>query len=200
VAINGVMIFGNSDANNLDAYLNEGVSFDTCGGHPQQQGVYHYHAETSAGCVYTDVKGQHSPLFGWMFDGVPIYGVYGDNGAYPTNLDVCNGHIDTTYPFYHYHVTANMTYPYTVNCLKGCISNTVNTLLNSAATACTPQATQYDYSSLRMLLVDGNNTTTNSTTTVSLTTTASPHKNAGIVTRGLTTAIIVTFLAMLLQL
>jgi hypothetical protein len=34
----------------------------------------------------------------------------GDNGALPQNLDECNGHVDQSYPYYHYHSTS--TYPY----------------------------------------------------------------------------------------
>ena len=38
-------------------------------------GTYHYHTEPKRpSCVYTDVSGQHSPLFGFMIDGIPIYG------------------------------------------------------------------------------------------------------------------------------
>ena len=32
IAVNGAALFGNSDANNLDAFQNEGSTFDTCGG------------------------------------------------------------------------------------------------------------------------------------------------------------------------
>jgi len=70
-----------------NALTYEGSSFDTCGGHPDQCGNYHYHAQTKPGCVYNDTTGKHSPLFGLMFDGVPIYGTLGDNGVVPTNLD-----------------------------------------------------------------------------------------------------------------
>lgn len=29
------------------------------------------------------------------------YGPLGDDGVVPTDLDVCGGHTDDTYPFYH---------------------------------------------------------------------------------------------------
>ena len=115
----------------------------------QDMGIYHYHNEPGPGCVYTDVKNQHSPLFAVMYDGVPLYGVYGDNGIAPTNLDECNGHVDTSHNYYHYHLPANLTYPYTVNCLKGCLDNTVPKVTGEACNAAT---TQYDYSSLKTQL------------------------------------------------
>ncbi len=37
-AVNGVAIFGNSDADGNNAWLYEGCSFDNCGGHPNQDG------------------------------------------------------------------------------------------------------------------------------------------------------------------
>ncbi len=37
-AVNGVAIFGNSDADGNNAWLYEGSSFDNCGGHPEGDG------------------------------------------------------------------------------------------------------------------------------------------------------------------
>jgi hypothetical protein len=127
-------------------------SFDQCRGHASPSptgGLYHYHAEPAPGCVYTDVNGQHSPLFAVMYDGVPLYGVKGDNGVIPTDLDECNGHNDTTHGYYHYHLQANLTYPYTINCLKGCLSNTVPLI---SGEACNAAPTQYNYDSLKTQL------------------------------------------------
>lgn len=183
MAINGVPLYGNADAANRDAYVFEGPTFDQCRGHASpsasgdsRKGIYHYHTNPAPGCVYTDVSGLHSPLFGIMFDGVPIYGKYGDNGILPTNLDECNGHVDTTCPFYHYHVTSNLTYPYLTNCLKGCLNGTTaisdqfvpmtmdkngNMIRDISQNpmppppqkpnilACNPQSKQYDYSPLK---------------------------------------------------
>jgi hypothetical protein len=158
IAINGVAIFGNADADNRDAYVYESMTFDTCRGHPQQQGVYHYHAEPAKGCVYTDTAGQHSPLFGYMFDSIPIFGVYGDNGTVPKDLDICNGHVDKAYPFYHYHISANLTYPYLVNCFMGCVTSSNSNNLDKVAATCTAASTQYDYSSLRYAMITNNST------------------------------------------
>ena len=77
---NGVSLFNVSDAmsyNNQgvwfrNAYFFEGVSFDDCLGHPQQQGEYHTHVNPT--CLYDDQATTiHSPIIGWAFDGFPIY-------------------------------------------------------------------------------------------------------------------------------
>jgi hypothetical protein len=122
VTLDAVVLFGNGDAELRDAYVYEGATFDTtCGGHASPTGQFHYHSEPKSGCVAVAVAGQHAPLLGIMVDGVPLYGALGDGGAVPTDLDDCNGHRDTSNPFYHYHVTANMQYPYLMNCLRGCL-------------------------------------------------------------------------------
>lgn len=43
VTVNGVQIFNNADALRRDAYLNEGDTFDACGGHASPGGAYHFH-------------------------------------------------------------------------------------------------------------------------------------------------------------
>ena len=169
IAINGVAIYGNADGEGRDAYINESNSFDTCGGHPQPTGEYHYHSEPGKDCVFTDVSGQHSPLFGFMYDGIPIYGEYGDNGVAPVDLDQCGGHVDKTYPFYHYHLPKDKAFPYTLTCLKGCIysdngnPNIATTAVTTVST-CKMQTTQYDYSSLFTSVKQTSNSTTTTTT------------------------------------
>ena len=54
---------------------------------------------------------------------IGMYGSLGDGGVVPSDLDECNGHRDSTNPFYHYHATANMQYPYLMNCLRGCLTS-----------------------------------------------------------------------------
>jgi hypothetical protein len=148
-AINGISIFSNVDAENDDAFLSEGHTFDDCGGHPSEIGEYHYHAEPEPGCVFTDESGKHSPLFGFMNDGIPIYGTQEDNGEYPTDLDECGGHVDETHPFYHYHLPKDLSFPYTISCLKGCIfndngNNQVTSYVKTIET-CELADTQYEY-------------------------------------------------------
>ena len=150
-AVNGIAIYGNADASNMDAHINESKTFDTCLGHSDPSGTYHYHEEPTAGCVYTDTAGAHSPLFGFLADGIPLYGTLGDAGVAPTDLDECGGHTDKAYPYYHYHLPKGRTFPYTVSCLKGCIYSNINnpSLSSYVKTISTCKATtQQDYSTL----------------------------------------------------
>ncbi len=76
---------------NRDAYVNEGVTFDSANAH-QAGRLHHYHANAPAirhllgdsvdydpeANVYTEnFNGSHSPILGWVSDGHPIYGPYG---------------------------------------------------------------------------------------------------------------------------
>jgi hypothetical protein len=81
--INGVAIFNALDAM---SYLNQNVwhqnavvveaeSFDACLGHPAPGGVYHHHQHPV--CLDPADSTQHSPIFGYAFDGFPVYGPYG---------------------------------------------------------------------------------------------------------------------------
>ena len=106
VAVNGVSIF-NQYAANYKPLTNEANSFDQYGGHPQQMGVYHYHAEP----YYITANKGKDALIGFLLDGFPVYGPT-ENGKTITNadLDAYHGHVSATadYPngIYHYHITA----------------------------------------------------------------------------------------------
>lgn len=106
VAVNGVSIF-NQYAAMYSPLTNEANGFDQYGGHPQQQGVYHYHVEPT---YITTNKGKDA-LVGFLLDGFPVYGPL-ENGKTITNtdLDVYHGHTTVTadYPsgIYHYHITS----------------------------------------------------------------------------------------------
>lgn len=122
VARNGVPIFNGLDAANRDAVAHE--LQDACQGHPQQQGLYHYHAIPD--CLTTgDKAGEHSKRVGWALDGFPIYGPQGVDGDELSvdDLDACHGHthkirIDGKRKrTYHYHAT--LEYPYTLGCFRG---------------------------------------------------------------------------------
>ncbi|PNH10214.1 hypothetical protein TSOC_003082 [Tetrabaena socialis] len=137
-----VAVYNDADGQGLDAYIQADPT-----------GSYHYHSEPGQGCVYTDTAGQHSPLFGIMLDSIPIYGVLGDGGVAPTNLDECGGHTDSTHSFYHYHAAANLQPPYVIKCFKGCVfSNNGNTLVPTSViktdATCSRATQQYDYSAL----------------------------------------------------
>ena len=111
-ALNGVVFFNPFEMEGQNAV--EGYSevwLDSCCGHPQQTGVYHYHKYPS--CVkspFADDGKQHSPIIGFAFDGFPLYGPYDAAGVMAKDLkgdralDVCSGHKDEQRG-YHYHVT-----------------------------------------------------------------------------------------------
>ena len=111
VAVNGIPFYNPYNAEGRNAV--EGMfaeTFDSCCGHPDPQGRYHYHKYPV--CVkspFKDAPGEHSPLIGYAFDGYAIYGPNDDGGAPPKNLDECNGHTDDVRG-YHYHVTTKFPY------------------------------------------------------------------------------------------
>ena len=82
-----------------DAFINEGVTFDNANAH-HAGSVHHYHANPPAlrfalgdsvdydpaTNVYTEnFNGSHSPIIGWVRDGLPIYGPYGYADPDPTS-------------------------------------------------------------------------------------------------------------------
>lgn len=118
VALDGVPIFNGLDAGGRDAVAHE--LQDHCGGHPQQQGVYHYHSISD--CL---PGANSSDLIGYANDGFGIYGPLDSSGKELTNadLDECHG---TTSPVQWdgqtvnmYHYVATRAYPYTVSCFRG---------------------------------------------------------------------------------
>lgn len=69
------MSYNNAGVWNRDALYYEGVSFDSCLGHPAPNGEYHNHVNPH--CLYDDTDSLvHSPIIGYAFDGFPIYGAY----------------------------------------------------------------------------------------------------------------------------
>jgi hypothetical protein len=88
VAVNGVSIF-NQYAAMYSPLTNEANGFDQYGGHPQQQGVYHYHVEPT---YITANKGKDA-LIGFLLDGFPVYGpLEGTKTITNADLDVYHGH------------------------------------------------------------------------------------------------------------
>ena len=122
VWLTGSYIFNAVDAEGRDAVAHE--TQDSCQGHPESGGEYHYHSLTT--CLSDDDPGgEHSPLMGYAFDGFGIYGHYGEDGELLTNddLDECHGHTHEIewdgqmVEMYHYHATYE--YPYTIGCYRG---------------------------------------------------------------------------------
>lgn len=169
-SLNGIAIYSNADTLKRDAVESEGASFDRCAGHVSpgkflSTGVYHYHQmpgdqnpmdhRTNTGNLkycpdvstwYKDTENVHSPLVGFMADGIPIYGPRGGLPVdVPSDLDRCGGHSGDGIDFYHYHFTT--TYPYSVECLHGCVSSDWHSSL-SPNQCLTNNMPQYDYSAL----------------------------------------------------
>jgi hypothetical protein len=93
VAINGIPFYNQYNKEGQDAVKVE--TFDSCCGHPDPMGRYHYHKYPV--CIkapFKDEAGKHSPLIGYAFDGFTIYGPNGADGKPPADLDECNGHSD----------------------------------------------------------------------------------------------------------
>lgn len=102
------MSYNNAGVWNRDAFFNEGVTFDAGNAH-QARESFHYHAnppalrhaladsvDYDASVVFTGLSslggqnpyvenpnGNHSPIIGWVNDGLPMYGPYGYSD--PTN-------------------------------------------------------------------------------------------------------------------
>lgn len=117
VAVNGIPFYNQYNREGGDAVQLE--KFDSCCGHPDERGRYHYHKYPV--CVkspFKDSEGKHSPLIGYAFDGFAIYGPNGEDGKPPKDLDECNGHTDGERG-YHYHVTA--AYPYILGAYRGVV-------------------------------------------------------------------------------
>jgi hypothetical protein len=114
----GAALFNAVDAQGKDAVAHEVQ--DSCSGHPQNSGVYHYHGLPA--CLNS---GKSNELLGWALDGFPIFGPHGTNGVYLSNalLDECHGitskvkYLGKTQRIYHY--VANYEFPYTVGCFRG---------------------------------------------------------------------------------
>ena len=91
---------------NRDAWPNEKISFDNALNHPQPSGQYHAHV-TAIGVRYllgdnvqydestknysentSTAVFQHSPIIGWINDGLPLYGPYGYSDPMDTTSPV----------------------------------------------------------------------------------------------------------------
>jgi hypothetical protein len=122
VLLTGARVFNALDADGRDAVAHEVQ--DSCDGHPQAAGMYHYHSLTRCARPVDDPT-SHSPLVGYIADGFGLYGNRGEGGTALTNadLDECHGHSHAitvngvSVVQYHYHTTKE--YPYTVGCFKG---------------------------------------------------------------------------------
>lgn len=115
VAINGVVFF-NQYAAMRQPLTQEILTFDRFHGHPSPTNQYHYHIEP-----LWLTGGNAGRFIGVLLDGFPVYGPREADGALPSALDTCNGHVHPTPDFpaglYHYHVVPDP--PYISGCFRG---------------------------------------------------------------------------------
>jgi hypothetical protein len=102
ISVNGVQIFGPAEGGGENAV---GSGLVNCAGHPQMEGLWHYH-HPEAGCVTSS----STTLVAWALDGFPIYGpLDGTKEEVDAVLDDCNGLdvADSEYG-YQYHVRSRV--------------------------------------------------------------------------------------------
>lgn len=119
----GIMLSGVPLFNGFDAGLRDAVAHelqDSCDGHPQGSGEYHYHSLSA--CMKDSAI---TTVLGYAYDGFPITGPVVAPGKYLTtkDLDECHGLTSeivvdgvkkTTY---HYVMTYD--FPYSASCFRG---------------------------------------------------------------------------------
>lgn len=119
ITISGVAIFNALDDAGRDAVAHEVQ--DHCDGHPQKQGLYHYHGPSPCHAAQTE----NNMLVGYALDGFGIYSSHDEDGRELTNadLDECHGRTSRILwdgrelTMYHYVLTRE--YPYTLGCFRG---------------------------------------------------------------------------------
>lgn len=130
LALDGVPIFADAPSVLQTGHM---PALDTCGGHVDPGGWYHWHATSTdidavfkhdhvdASCALTQ---KADAMFAYAFDGYAMYGSVDSDGIVPTNLDACNGHTGPTADnpdgAYHYH--ASRTFPNLPACLSGLVA------------------------------------------------------------------------------
>lgn len=118
IMLTGVALFSALDAGGRDAGAWEVQ--DSCDGHPQSDGIYHYH--TLSSCIKNISV---STVIGYALDGFPITGpqVGINNILNTSDLDECHGIVSQInldgkkVTMYHYVMTQD--YPYSVSCYRG---------------------------------------------------------------------------------
>lgn len=121
IMITGVALFNGFDAGGRDAGAWE--LQDSCDGHPQGDGEYHYH--TLSRCI-TDTS--VSKVIGYALDGFPITGpkIAENNILTTDDLDECHGIVSTItldgkqVQTYHYVMTQD--FPYSASCFRATAS------------------------------------------------------------------------------
>lgn len=118
IMLSGVPLFDGFDAELRDAQAHEGQ--DSCNGHPQEKGMYHYHGLSAC---FKDPN--EKTVLGYALDGFPITGPKVSNDKYLTtdDLDECHGItseiIENGVPVVTYHYVMTYDFPYSASCFRG---------------------------------------------------------------------------------
>jgi hypothetical protein len=135
IALNGVPIFSGLDAGGNDAVAHE--IQDSCNGHPQEDGMYHYHGPSS--CIPGAEKA--NTLVGYALDGFGIYSDIDENGNQMNNSDLDECHGTTSEILWDgkkvvmYHYVMTQEYPYSIGCFKGSVVGVQKTQTGTVATS-----------------------------------------------------------------
>ena len=118
IMLSGVPLFNGFDAGLRDAPAHE--LQDSCDGHPQGSGEYHYH---SLSACFKDIG--EKTVLGYAYDGFPITGPEVAAGKYLTtaDLDECHGItseiVEDGVPTVTYHYVMTKDFPYSASCFRG---------------------------------------------------------------------------------
>ena len=120
IARTGVAIYNPLNSDQENAVSGSGAeTFDSCDGHADNRGRYHYHKIPDS-CLY---RGDVDEFIGVAMDGYPIYGPkVSYQTAVLTSHDLDNCHGTNRSGQYRYHVTNE--FPYFLGCFKGTITTT----------------------------------------------------------------------------
>lgn len=104
---------------------------DSCSGHPNPMGAYHYHGLPACITATVDQAGGPSHIIGLAFDGYPIYGDRDMTGK-PISaaaLDACNGITSPTPEFpegiYHYVLLPTADASSSIKCFTGVVDTSL---------------------------------------------------------------------------
>ncbi|RUS59232.1 YHYH protein [Pseudorhodobacter sp. E13] len=131
MALDGVPIFADAPSVLDTGHM---PALDTCGGHVDPGGWYHWHAtstdintvfsaeDVDATCAH--VLQDETAQFGYAFDGFAMFGSVEGDSAAPVGLDACGGHVgplpDGSGEAYHYH--SSDSFPNLPTCLVGVVA------------------------------------------------------------------------------
>ena len=110
MAVNGIPFYNPYTKEGYDAGQ---VAMDSCGGHLDSKGRYHY--QVIPKCLYD--QNATDQFLGVAMDGYPIYGPKDANGSLLTSddLDICHGRLENG--TYVYRITFD--FPYILGCYHG---------------------------------------------------------------------------------